>query len=237
MKFKIVYPTQYPYFNQRFGNKMDKYSAMGLGGHNGIDLQAVHNSPVYASHNGVVTFTGEDGAGGVGIVLRTLRPFEYESGEAFFKTIYWHLLAVGGVLVKAGEQVVAGQLIGRANNTGFSTGDHLHFGLKPQIQGENDWTWENVNQNNGYRGAIDPEPYLVDGFHVDCQYGETNQEVLKVQKFLGVTPTGYYGKETSRAVLKFQIENINLSWSERYWLVGKKVGPKTRTALNKKVTS
>ena len=51
--------------------------------------------------------------------------------------------------------------MGTADNTGCSTGAHLHFGLKPIAQGENDWTWTNSEQTNGYFGAIDPAPYFV----------------------------------------------------------------------------
>lgn len=41
---------------------------------------------------------------------------------------YYHLQK-DGVLVEPGEQVVAGQLIGRSGNTGHTTMPHLHFGV------------------------------------------------------------------------------------------------------------
>jgi hypothetical protein len=48
-----------------------------------------------------------------------------------------------------------------ADNAGFSTGDHLHFGLKPEfVQEEQPWTRYNVEQDNGYMGAISPAPYF-----------------------------------------------------------------------------
>jgi hypothetical protein len=31
-------------------------------------------------------------------------------------------------------------------------------------KGENEWTWWNTEQNNGYKGAINPEPFF-NGFH------------------------------------------------------------------------
>ena len=62
--------------------------------------------------------------------------------KAHAKTIYWHLIKE--IPVKVGQKVQAGDVVGYADNTGFSTGDHLHFGLKPQEKGENDWTWVNI---------------------------------------------------------------------------------------------
>jgi len=44
-------------------------------------------------------------------------------------------------------------------NTGFSTGNHLHLGLKRV-----DENGKTINKDNGYFGAIDPEPYFVNEF-------------------------------------------------------------------------
>src|SRR5260370_31962867 len=71
-----------------------------------------------------------------------------------------------------GVAVKAGDLLGYADNTGLSTGDHLHFGLKPQAEAEPAGTWINVAQTNGYLGAIDPTPYLNGRFAEDIKLAE-----------------------------------------------------------------
>ena len=65
------------------------------------------------------------------------------------------------MLVIAGQAVKTGDLIALADNTGLSTGEHLHFGIKPMYRGEKDWEWWNVEQNNGFKGSIDPAPYFT----------------------------------------------------------------------------
>ena len=48
---------------------------------------------------------------------------------------YGHLL-LGGVRVKPGQSVVAGELIGLSGNTGYSTGPHLHFVVRHNADGK-----------------------------------------------------------------------------------------------------
>lgn len=86
--------------------------------HKGIDLRA-NNDYVYSVMPGKVTKTGKDKKLGNYI--------EIEHGD--FKTIYGH---VQTILVNAKQAVEAGQPIAISGNTGNSTGEHLHFGMKFQ---------------------------------------------------------------------------------------------------------
>lgn len=158
MKLSLQYPVVSPIVNRAFGVMPEFYAKYGLKGHNGIDFFALRGDRIFAAHPGIVTHTHMNVIEGIGIVIKTLEKFDFETGQAFFKTIYWHLLAVN---VKVGQQVKAGDFIGWADNTGESTGDHLHFALKPVALGEKDFEWSNVKQSNGYFGAIDPQPYFV----------------------------------------------------------------------------
>lgn len=86
--------------------------------HKGIDLIA-NNDYVYSIMPGKVTKAGKDKKIGNYI--------EIEHGD--FKTIYGHLQSI---LVNAKQSVEAGQPIAISGNSGASTGEHLHFGMKFQ---------------------------------------------------------------------------------------------------------
>lgn len=238
MTLKLKYPVQPFHVNQAFGIANPLYTELGLKGHNGIDIMASHGQPVLASHDGIA-YPGVDNREGYGVVIRTAEPFDYEGKQVYFKTIYWHLLPQN----RRSGFVKAGEVIGFADNTGLSLGDHLHYGLKPQAMNEENGVWWNIEQNNGYFGAIDPAPYFADlfryYFNYDLRYGETDsvaiinlQRILKQLGYFIGEPTGYYGEMTRKAVLNFQIDKVPLSWWEKYVLRGKLVGPKTRKALN-----
>lgn len=187
-RFEIFYPVKPWTVSQVFGVNPQIYSQFGINGHNGIDIVTYHGQPVYAAHDGDVTYAGMDGKEGVGVVITSDRKYEYDGGTepAYIKSIYWHL--INNVQVKVGQYVRAGTLIGYADNTGFSTGDHLHFAIKPVAQGENAWTWENVAQNNGFKGAIDPAPYFNKFYAKDAQLViNTLQTIVRLLKsFLGI---------------------------------------------------
>lgn len=143
---KLSLPIRDVYITQPFGvNYLDFYKKLGLDGHNGIDFRAKKGCPVLASHSGKVLEASTDTSGGKQVILF--------NKEGHFKTIYYHLLSFN---VKTGDTVKEGQAIGKADNTGkYTTGDHLHFGLKMT-----DKNGDAINLDNGYRGAIDPAPFF-----------------------------------------------------------------------------
>lgn len=179
-KLELIYPLtkQFIFITQYFGkNEVPLYKQLGMLGHNGLDWICPNNTPVYATHDGVITYAGMDSSGGWGVVIKTNEPFEYNGLlESYYKTIYWHLTQ--NIPIKVGQKVETGDLIGFADNTGMSTGSHLHFGLKPIYQGENEWTWYNLEQLNGYLGAIDPVPYF------NHYYPEDIKILLKIIELL-----------------------------------------------------
>lgn len=166
-KFELFYPVKPWVVTQGFGGNVELYGQFGIDGHNGLDIAATHGQPVFAAHDGIVTYAGMDSNEGVGVVLRTEEQFDYGEGVAYMKSIYWHL--INNIVVRVGQKVKAGDLLGYADNTGFSSGDHLHFAVKPIAQGENEWIWYNVRQKNGYNGAVDPTPFFNGYYAQDAQ--------------------------------------------------------------------
>lgn len=86
--------------------------------HQGIDIEGWSETRVRAAQSGVVTKVGWlNGYSGFGLVVKIRH-------ERRIVTMYAHLARA---LVKRGERVTAGQLIGKAGCTGSCTGVHLHF--------------------------------------------------------------------------------------------------------------
>ena len=176
MKLRLSYPVA-PKINQLFGNSDAKYTNMALGGHNGIDFYATNGTPVYATHDGFASYQVDD-SGGHGVVIITDKEYEDLDGNlSYWKSISWHLCDPlkqpqfkSPIADKTGfVKVENGDLIGYADNTGFSTGSHLHYGLKPVKKGENNWVWYNTEQENGYKGAVNPMPYFDKSYAGDIQ--------------------------------------------------------------------
>lgn len=102
-------------------------------GHSGIDFSMDRGEPIRTMKEGIIRVAdyGNTNAGKTVFV-------KWEDGKT---AIYGHL---NDFAVKNGQHVQPGDLLGHAGNTGFSTGNHLHFGLK-----------------EGGR-FIDPTPYISD---------------------------------------------------------------------------
>ena len=83
--------------------------------HTGLDFRADTGDPVRATGDGSVTVAGWQGGYG--------KMVEIDHGNGI-TTRYGHLSELG---VKVGQQVRAGQVVGKVGSTGRSTGPHLHY--------------------------------------------------------------------------------------------------------------
>jgi murein DD-endopeptidase MepM/ murein hydrolase activator NlpD len=86
--------------------------------HTGVDLASPRGTPIYASGDGIVERAGWSSGYGNYTLIRHVNGYE---------TGYGHQ---SKIIVKPGDKVRQGQLIGYVGSTGNSTGNHLHFEIK-----------------------------------------------------------------------------------------------------------
>lgn len=102
-------------FSSGFGVRKDPFTG-GLEFHKGIDISAPEGTPIIATADGIVDTTGwHDGGYGYQVVI------DHQNG---IKTRYAHMLKV---LVREGQKVKRGQIIGLVGNTGKSIAPHVHY--------------------------------------------------------------------------------------------------------------
>jgi hypothetical protein len=104
------------------GRISSKYGYRNLGEnrefHHGVDIQNERGTPVTATADGKVTLAQRSGGYGLLIVI------DHGNG---FQTRYGHLHKM---LVKKGDEVKKGEIIGRMGATGKTTGTHLHYEVR-----------------------------------------------------------------------------------------------------------
>ncbi|MDH7640315.1 M23 family metallopeptidase [Sphingomonas oryzagri] len=83
--------------------------------HQGVDLAAPYGTPIVAAADGVVRFAGWHGGHG---------NFVQIAHDGGMGTGYGHM---SRIIVRPGETVQQGELIGYVGSTGLSTGPHCHF--------------------------------------------------------------------------------------------------------------
>ena len=109
-------PCSYRKLTSPFGNR-EQPTAGASTYHEGVDLAGPEGTPIYATRSGVVTAAKSSNAGGNYVTIN--------HGDGFSSS-YLHLR---NYVVKRGQAVSAGQLIGYMGSTGISTGSHLHFAI------------------------------------------------------------------------------------------------------------
>lgn len=147
-------PLTRTYITQRFGVNPAWYRPYGLKGHNGIDFRTkFSDTPQGHRHvrpmaSGVVIGVGDEGNNGYGKFVRVLHDDGSQSVSGHLAKQY----------VKVGQRVsrsslLVGTIIGLTDNTGRSTGSHLHTGYRPP-------NWQKL-YDNGFKGYIDFQKMLV----------------------------------------------------------------------------
>jgi len=112
-RFPVRGPHDYGDANARFGAGRAGHS------HQGQDVFAACGTPMVAPHGGVVEYRGYQGSAGNYLVIDGTGVKE--------DYVLMHLQAPAKVA--KGQQVTAGQFIGKVGETGNASGCHLHFEL------------------------------------------------------------------------------------------------------------
>lgn len=86
--------------------------------HTGVDIAGRNRSPIKATNNGKVIYTGWYGGYGKVVII--------DHGKAT-ASLYAHLSSIN---VSNGQTVSKGTTIGNEGSTGYSTGPHLHFEIR-----------------------------------------------------------------------------------------------------------
>ena len=111
----ITYPLKSIKVTSPYGYRRDPITGK-QSWHNGLDLRA-KNEPAYAMMDGIVEKVGYDNRSGNYVTLR----------HGNYHVSYCHL---SSIIVRKGESVFPGIIVGVTGNTGRSTGCHLHLTCK-----------------------------------------------------------------------------------------------------------
>ncbi len=186
---------------QPFGaNFNNYYHSEGLQGHGGQDFPMPNGTPIIAACDGTVIFVSKDIKKGEGVSVRSDDTFQSNGQDCKLSCVYWHLKD-GSIVVKVGDKVKTGQLLGLSNNTGQTTGPHLHFGTFPlTLDGSKE-----LFLNNGYKGAVDPMDYLnilkpSKTISFSHTWTQSEQKVKDFQTKHGLVSDGIVGPKTQAII-------------------------------------
>ncbi|MDY0131352.1 MAG: peptidoglycan DD-metalloendopeptidase family protein [Desulforegulaceae bacterium] len=98
---------------RRFHPVLGKYKP-----HTGIDYGAPKGTPIFATANGVVIFSGWQNGYGNLVILK------HPNG---YKTYYGHC---DSLIAKKGEKINQGQILAKVGETGIATGPHVHYEVR-----------------------------------------------------------------------------------------------------------
>ena len=115
----LRWPAKGP-VNSEFGLRRNPWGTGAREHHGGIDIGVPYAEPIKAPSRGVVVLAGPHGEYGNTILL--------DHGHQV-RSLYGHL---SKVLVRSGQHVEKGEVLGLAGSTGRSTGTHLHYEVRVQ---------------------------------------------------------------------------------------------------------
>lgn len=139
-------PLDYFRISSKFSGKRFHPVQMRFKAHNGTDYAAPHGTPIKTTASGIVERTGYTSGNGNFVKVKH---------SATYSTQYLHM---SKILVKNGQHVSQGQVIGKVGSTGLATGPHVCYRF-----------WKNGVQVDPFRlklpntepmGSSDKQKYL-----------------------------------------------------------------------------
>jgi murein DD-endopeptidase MepM/ murein hydrolase activator NlpD len=151
----LLSPVRAPLrITQGFGGNEEIYKRFGLKGHNGVDFTGPIKGvrvPLYSPYDVQVAKIGDEGNDGYGKYVRLFTKPDHTGRVRDVVLAHLHSISV-----KPGQIIPLGDPIGVMGSTGFSSGIHVHTGLRYRNE-----KLEILNYDNGYFGYVDFEPYLL----------------------------------------------------------------------------
>lgn len=137
-----ISPAEQTWLTSTFGYRLDPFTKQRRI-HRGIDIAGRYGIEIHATGDGVVRIADGQGRSGYGKEVLVDHGFGYTSRYAHLQDI----------MVKRGDKVKRGQVIGTLGSSGRSTGPHLHY----EISLEN----RAVNPMYHYFEDITPDEYEI----------------------------------------------------------------------------
>lgn len=163
----IVRPIEPFELTQGFGEHPEWYARFGLKGHNGWDFRTQYPDTPKGFRNILSSWLskfytqGNEGNDGYGLYLEVIVQL-----YSTYKLTYAHCNSVESFQTKN-----EGETMGISDNTGNSTGSHLHLTVKKGSLSNGKFNVENYN--NGYFGAIEPQIFFDELRKYKKEYGTT----------------------------------------------------------------
>jgi murein DD-endopeptidase MepM/ murein hydrolase activator NlpD len=146
-KYPLIWPLQQGTLTLLFGPCTQPFEPPGFGYphfHTGVDIAYNQGTPIVAADDGVVVAASSSVLNGQLVGYGNYVIIAHRNN---FFSLYGHLL---GYVVKPGDTVHQGQLLGYEGSTGNSTGPHVHFEYRYGGQPTNPLPYLPPNGPNGF---------------------------------------------------------------------------------------
>lgn len=146
----------WPDFSQKFGGNKKMYEQFGMIGHNGLDFSFKKGTPIVAPCKLWINRVANSDRGYGFHIWTETETKELNGDSVKLEICFGHF---DKIIAEPYQWYEEGDILGYGDSTGFSTGHHLHFGIRPLIR-LSSGDFKQMFIDNGYIGYIDPEPFL-----------------------------------------------------------------------------